>query len=575
MKRVVSIVLILAMAVMLFAGCGGKAAADSSSPTGSINGDLAGKWLMVRYAAGDNVFEYDRLGEAGMNENTYFDLSADGSGTYSLMGNTMEVQFHDGKVSVQGADLYTYSFAEPDVLEVDMAGSIYTMARDGSTALTAYQGVTTESSDNLYADAGKTKGNSDEYEPRDNEIEYKLDGGRCFYKLIDSTEGMTAYITWMYVDNDDLYIPAEIDGAKVVKFGFVNGHAKNLYIPGTIKQVGYHACNETWYIEGLKNIYFGYGDYPMDHTINVRVFDIGDEVEKIEFSDYLTEDEEDWMSQNMIGPADCPNLKEVVNMPETWKLSYEGHKALIDFMSKKDPNAYIHPQSDEITQLAMEVTEGCTTDEEKLYKISEWIVDNISYDYYELMGGREGDRKDDYGNYFEREQEPEDLLKNRIGVCAGYANLTKAMCNAVGIPAAYISGVTKACRHAYSIVYINGKWRIYDNTENDSNYNADLSLRTDLFQFGNQITYEAYMANEELQEAYSWEEIEVMNQENAEPFADGHDYWDVDPMHLPSVIPEYVDDEKIPYEHPYLNDFIDSSGYGGSDYENSLYSDEE
>ncbi len=138
---------------------------------------------------------------------------------------------------------------------------------------------------------------------------------------------MTAYIKFIYADIDDLYIPAEIEGAKVVRFGNVNGHVKNLYIPGTVKIIGFHMCSEEWGVEGIENVYFGYGKYPVTDYVDVLHFIDNDEkVEKIEFSNYMTEDDEDWMSFQFIGPADFPNLKEVVNMPETWKLGYEGQK---------------------------------------------------------------------------------------------------------------------------------------------------------------------------------------------------------------------------------------------------------
>ena len=45
----------------------------------------------------------------------------------------------------------------------------------------------------------------------------------------------------------------------------------------------------------------------------------------------------------------------------------------------------------------------------------------ITYDSYEMGWGLYGEHIDDYGNPFEREQEPEDLIRNRIGVCEGYA----------------------------------------------------------------------------------------------------------------------------------------------------------
>ena len=194
--------------------------------------------------------------------------------------------------------------------------------------------------------------------------------------------------------------------------------------------------------------------------------------------------------------------------------------------------------------------------------MSEWICDNISYDTFELRASYGKDHVDDYGNRFEREQEPEDLIRNRVGVCDGYARLTVAMCNAVGIPAARISGVTPGIRHAYNVIYINGKWGIYDNCENDTDYNLDLSLRSPETYFNGAVTYEQYMANEEMQQAYTWEEVQDMNEVLAQGkhFAEHHPYWDADPAQMPSAIPEYVDGVRIPYEHPELNELMDAKG---------------
>ena len=581
-KRAVAVLTVASMALVMGCGSSGDDAGSSAAPeeTAQSSADseetsevaiasdsFEGKWMMVRYASGDTVIEYDQLGSAGMTDNTYFDLKADGSGTFSMAGSPMDVKFHDGKVSVSGVDLYSYTFAEPDVLEVDMAGSIYTMAREGSASLTAYQGVTTASSDNLYAVAGRDKTlNEDYYEPRDDEIEYKLDGGRCFYTTRDSVDGLIAYIKWIYVDTEDFYIPTEIDGATVVRFGCVNGHITNLYIPGTIKYIGYHACSEIWNVEGLKNIYFGYGDYPVTKYIDVLHFaDHTKDVEKIVFSDYLTEDVADWFIMAVLDTDEgYPNLKEVVNMPETLKYGVAGHEALLEYLNSRNPKEFVKPQSETVTNLALELTKDCKTDEEKVWNISEWVTDNITYDHYEMGWGLYGTHIYDYGNPFEREQEPEDLIKNRIGVCEGYAKLTRALCNAVDIPAVYVSGVTKDVSHAYNAIYVNGEWQLHDNCENDTDYNGDLSLRTDKDYFG--ISYETYMKNEELQQAYTWEEIEALQKEVKEekgtlPFAQHHPCYNASVIDMGSyVIPRSVEGKTLEYEHPDLEEFIDATG---------------
>lgn len=87
------------------------------------------------------------------------------------------------------------------------------------------------------------------------------------------------------------------------------------------------------------------------------------------------------------------------------------------------------------------------------------------------------------------------------------------------------------------------------------------------------MTYEQYLANEELKEDYTWEEVQEMYAaaNSKKPFADYHPYWNVDPLHMGSVIiPAYVEDMEIPYEHPDLNAFMSAQGRAAySDYENS------
>ena len=498
---------------------------------------------------------YDCLSMGMTPDDTNLQINKDGSGTLTMGGTPTNMEFSNGTVSAWGTKLYTYEIVSADELKLDMQGIVYTFLREGSELAIA-KGLTEGA--HAVVDASS-------YQPKSYEIKYEFDGNTCYYRLRDyGFDGDLAYITWLYADCDDLYIPAEINGAKVVRFGYMEGHAKRLYIPGTVQYIGYHLCSEEWGISGIQEVYFGYGDYPVTEYIDILHFiDNGEDVEKIAFSNYMDKDHERWMCGfNMLDPGDYPKLKEVVNLPQTWDLSYKGHKALLEFLANKNPQDYIHPQSDIVTDLALELTEGCTTDEEKLYKMSEWICDNISYDTFELRASYGKDHVDDYGNRFEREQEPEDLIRNRVGVCDGYARLTVAMCNAVGIPAARISGVTPGIRHAYNVIYINGKWGIYDNCENDTDYNLDLSLRSPETYFNGAVTYEQYMANEEMQQAYTWEEVQDMNEVLAQGkhFAEHHPYWDADPAQMPSAIPEYVDGVRIPYEHPELNELMDAKG---------------
>ncbi|MBQ6441548.1 MAG: transglutaminase domain-containing protein [Lachnospiraceae bacterium] len=537
-KKIITAIMVAALAAAPLAGCGNTApdasSASSEEKTDAGDGkeDLSGKWLMVRYASGDLIIEYDRLGEAGMNENTYLDIAADGSGTLSMMGSPMEVQLHDGKVSVQGVDIYTYCFPEPDVIEVDMAGSVYTLAKEGSDALTAYQGVTTESSDNLYADQAT---DDYTYTPMENETEFKFDGGTLYYTVMDGK----ACVTWITPTTKDLYIPEEVDGYEVAYVQKIGGNVENIYYPYGIVEID----REIGPVKGVKTITFGYGDKEPKLEYIHQGLEYGEDLETIIFNDSINDI--GYTASTFDDPIQYPKLNKVVNPPERWAKGIAYHEKLLSILESHDPNDFIEGQSEKVTDLANEVTKDAKTDEEKLYAISRWIVDNIQYDIsYNIHN---------YSNEYLPENNPDKIIDGRVCVCSGYSHLTKAMCNAVGIPAVYVVGDFGRIKHAWNAIYINGKWGIYDNTENDTGFNTDMTLFRDMDEYvaaqkENEMTYEKYLANEELQEAYSWDELqEIMKEDKAEDdFDHYHPYYDCNIVIIGADhIPEKIGGEKF------------------------------
>lgn len=510
---------LIAGCMILMTGCGGTTTAPEKSSdstekiadAGTAGEDLSGKWLMVRYAAGDTVLEYDRLGEAGMNENTYFDLDGDGSGTFSMMGSPMEVQLHDGKVSVQGVDLYTYSFPESDILEVDMAGSIYTLAREGSDALTAYQGVTTQSSDNLYAATDEKNGGRDSYNPMENEIEYEADGIHLYYEL----QNDNAVITWLYAEAEDLYIPEEIDGHTVVGVNQINGKVTNIYYPYGVKEID----RDMGPVIGVKSITFGYGDKPSEFEAIFGHLDNPETVETIAFNDNIKE-------INFSADVNLyQNLKEVVNPPKPWSEGIAGSEKILASLNSSDADKYIGDPSTKVADLTKTVISGASTDEDRLFKISEWICDNI--DYNGDMAGRSKFPDDPIYADVEIIIDPDEVLDYGSTICDGYARLTREMCWAAGIPAVYVSGDTPFGLHAWNAVYTNDTWRFVDTTWSDSDYNTE--YESEVFrEYTQTLDYDYYMSNPELQEAYSWEELqEIIKPDETQSFVHNHEYYDV------------------------------------------------
>lgn len=149
------------------------------------------------------------------------------------------------------------------------------------------------------------------------------------------------------------------------------------------------------------------------------------------------------------------NLQIYTNAPKD--------QATLDYYLKEEISA-------EIRDAAIEITEHCETDMEKLKAIHDWVASNIYYDYY--------GRARDLTNYLSHE-----VYDKKGTVCAGYSNLTASMCRAVGIPCKIIIGYAFGeCKqsllnsgytnHAWNEAYIDGRWVILDTTWDSQNANT-------------------------------------------------------------------------------------------------------
>lgn len=91
--------------------------------------------------------------------------------------------------------------------------------------------------------------------------------------------------------------------------------------------------------------------------------------------------------------------------------------------------------------------------------IYDWLASRISYDVAALMA------------FQIPPQDAETVFRQRTGVCAGYANLFKALADKLGIPAVYVTGDTRTITgelagvgHAWNSVEIGKKWYLVDAT---------------------------------------------------------------------------------------------------------------
>lgn len=132
-----------------------------------------------------------------------------------------------------------------------------------------------------------------------------------------------------------------------------------------------------------------------------------------------------------------------------------------------DKHAIDTPASEmrSIAQLASYLSVLAKDDYEKVRAIYSWITHHVTYSDTTVRNGWLGTPENKW------QQQAEQVLKNRTAVCEGYANLYKALCNAVGLPAELVTGVVKQedgtvadVGHAWNAVQVEGQWYLSDPT---------------------------------------------------------------------------------------------------------------
>ncbi|KAF9109299.1 hypothetical protein BGX27_007770 [Mortierella sp. AM989] len=137
----------------------------------------------------------------------------------------------------------------------------------------------------------------------------------------------------------------------------------------------------------------------------------------------------------------------------------------IDF-SREDAHARACPSSEtsSIERLSHYLTSPCTGDQvSQLRTIYTWITHNIAYDVPAFLAGRYGD------------QSAEAVLRNRVGVCEGYANLFVALAQPAGLNVEKVIGLARGVdiqvgderlgsSHAWNSVTVNGEHLLIDAT---------------------------------------------------------------------------------------------------------------
>ncbi|MBW4085015.1 transglutaminase family protein [Paenibacillus sp. S150] len=111
--------------------------------------------------------------------------------------------------------------------------------------------------------------------------------------------------------------------------------------------------------------------------------------------------------------------------------------------------------SDKSVLKAAQLTQGLTTDEQKVKAIYNYIVSNVKYDYT-LASNVTTDYIPNNDN----------TLITKKGICYDYASLFATMLRSQGIPAKLVMGNTSyvTSYHAWNEVFLNGKWVTIDTT---------------------------------------------------------------------------------------------------------------
>jgi hypothetical protein len=131
------------------------------------------------------------------------------------------------------------------------------------------------------------------------------------------------------------------------------------------------------------------------------------------------------------------------------------------------------PHNGEILDLARSITDGMTSDYDKVRAIHDWVASNIWYDLDAFLRGGE------------TATSALGVLQTRRSVCGGFANLMVALLRAAGIPARYVEGYAMGAgairselldidgggtNHAWTEAFADGRWIILETTWDSRNY---------------------------------------------------------------------------------------------------------
>lgn len=160
-------------------------------------------------------------------------------------------------------------------------------------------------------------------------------------------------------------------------------------------------------------------------------------------------------------PLKCKNKNLILTSSPVYINNY---KKICSINEDDMVNATKKVADDDISQKVSELTRGIKDPRQKIKAIHDWIADNI---YYDVNFNKEKQNNDAYY----KKADAENVFKSKRAICIGYANLFAAMVREADIPCLVAEGyginipsdkawgnITKENNHAWSLVYLDGKW---------------------------------------------------------------------------------------------------------------------
>lgn len=112
-------------------------------------------------------------------------------------------------------------------------------------------------------------------------------------------------------------------------------------------------------------------------------------------------------------------------------------------------------QSDQLGQLALDITREASPGYDQAEAIRRWIHENVTYQY----------------GTSDASTSALDTVTRRVGVCRDFTHLGISLCRALNIPARMVVGYLYKLKpmdlHAWFEAYVDGRWFTFDATQNE------------------------------------------------------------------------------------------------------------